>query len=280
MKRFVFGLILCGLFVLPATAMATSGWSDDFNDNLFNSAVWEDGFYGGSTPERLYSVDQNGHFEFVNPSGYENGWSKTYETALSLIRSQSSFGLDNNFSARTDFHFNPLTTKDSDLWMGLAFWPSDLESPAYIFCAGPEVNKGQTTFANYILEGGSGNGYLYPRLGSETDGTIWYDYDASGSGTLTMRITDLSGNTIVDQEGDLVQDTVTDFKVQYPDITDFKILLAAETFGAGFGLEGGTSKAYFDNFNVSVTPEPVSSALFLLGSGLFAARKLRKRKQG
>jgi len=257
MKKVIinFLLVLAVSMTTPIYAHASPVVSDFFDSNKgwwMDESQWtnksnnEDGTnisisQVGSRLEAVSTV--------VPPVG--NGGDATYV-------SKWGFNLSESFAFTVGFNYNPVNTATGAMFVGI--WPTQNSEDHYVHMYGGNISSSPQYQWEWSLPSGDGSEFS-TRTG--TNGTFSVSYDsalkqmifASGSAAKTFELAAFV------EPGDMVN-----------------VVMGAGTMGALFN----GSEAYLTNFNVSqgtpiATPEPVSSALFLLGGAALAARKMRKK---
>ena len=260
MKRYLFAILIALTFVVPSVATAESFFDDE----------------GGTKP--WMSIDAWGKYE-------DPGMTVTPENSNLVVRSngdgkigaayysQWAFSMANDFSFSVDYSFNHTSTNPAEMGgLIVGVGPSDSTDRD----KGISMIAGNATAADKFAWKWGG---LPPVDGQAGDGKEFADR-LSDSGTFTVSY-DATARTATFASG-IVSKT---FNMSFVTDDNFVgIALGGGSENMAFGNNGG---AYFSNFNVTdgtpvkapVAPEPISSALFLLGGGVLAARRLKKSKK-
>jgi hypothetical protein len=245
-------LITAGLLLLPCAAKAD--WTDDFSGTVV-SGVWS-----SESTVNTGDLSQNG-----GTAGVLNFTASGTYTDWAGYGSAFSFGLGNDFSAKVDYGFS---------------WSPGLqegEQAGILMRMTGQDGDGASSFYGTLSTGYlSGYGY-YNAIGHNDTFNIYGDnYHNSGWFGLLYD----SDDDIL-YAGIFMPGETTPFYGN--EIEGFSGLVG---YGGkvSFSLEGwgnyanvGQGQAVLDNFNASAAPEPVSTALFLLGGVTLAARRLRRK---
>lgn len=256
MRNLLLGLVVLGVLFVPAMAKAAA-YSDDFDDGVMNSALWSYAIEGDPAGTGLY--EGSGVLNFT-ATGSSNFSSRHYLSTW-------AFDVNNDFMLRSDFSY-PFLITDGGVELGL--FRGDITSADFFFAAidatSSQIN-GEQIFEVGIGTNGAGEQFYRTA------------YRVIDSGSFEIRYSSLADLLVFeafDGDGEMAA------SVEYP---NFKSLGTSPLgiFIGGYSnlaeLPEGLAK--LDNFNaigtvVAVTPEPLSSVLFLLGAGGMAlARKKR-----
>lgn len=250
MKHLFIILITAGVLLLPCAARAD--WTDDFSGTAM-SGIWssEMNIGGGD-------LSQNGGTDGVlnfTATGTPSDWA-WYNSAF-------SFGLGNDFNARVDYGFD---------------WSSEQKSQAGILMRiSGQDESGTPSFYGVLSTGYLGEYGYYNAIGHSDNFNFYEDgyYSAGWFGLAYDSSEDIL------YAGIFTPGATTPFFGD--EIEDFSGLVGCGG-SVEFSLEGwannacvGEGQAVLDNFNASAAPEPVSTALFLLGGATLAVRRLRRK---
>jgi len=260
MKKIIVGIMLA--MVLSVPSLARANFFDGSGDQWWmDPSWWASGASGG------VSMAENGDNLGATATG----------TGGAYYNSQWGLNLKNNFSVQVDYHYDHT---GSEILSGLALefylpWQSQ-KYGATSYTLGVANLSSSPEYATAWSKFGTANFELTPR--SVVDGTLYANY-TSANRNLTLS-TGAYSKTF----------NLNDAWGKMPAY----FLPTAQIYFQGTSNGGGVysaDQAYFSNFQINeatiygaykpttyVNPEPVSSLLFLLGGGLLAARRIRKKK--
>ncbi|MFA5499507.1 MAG: PEP-CTERM sorting domain-containing protein [Candidatus Omnitrophota bacterium] len=252
MKHIFVILVAAGVLLSPCAAKAD--WTDDFSGTAM-SGIW---FSESSVNTGDLSQDggTNGVLNFTSGGTYAD-WA-AYGSAF-------SFGLENDFSAKVDY--------------GFAWAPGGqqgAQAGILMRMTGQDGN-GTPSFYGTLSTGYLSDHGYYNAIGHNDVFNIYGD-NYEGLGWFGLMYD--SGDDIL-YAGIFRQGETTPFYGEQ--IGNFSGLVG-DGGSVKFSLEGwanyacvGEGQAALDNFNASAAPEPVSTALFLIGGATLAARRLRRK---
>lgn len=242
-KTLIYVCVLLGLFVFPSFAQAAEYFSDDFNDNSFNTSKWTKEIASNGGP--LGSINETGgQLVFNLQGGYPGGsayaksatfnagyswtdieftgnWGMNSYTAGSQLILYNADNTSKYFMANYSPYYQALYLYDSGILKGAFARPNSANTPFNIHFTPTGVE---------FLENGVRWGNFY--------------------NTTTMQGAD-----------------------------EFFIRIG----GTDYWVNSGNQYAYFDNINVSgeqpVSAVPEPATLSLLGLGIFGLLKFRKREE-
>jgi hypothetical protein len=277
MKKLEVIVLLMGILVLPAVAHAS--FFDDSGEKWWmNQDQWVQ--YPGYDPQgRIVVEEVMDNLQFRNSAAYASGWTDGAEPQ-GVAASKWQLSLEENFAFSVNYHYSyeggSHRDDEGDVTVDLGYFPSGAVTPKFVtWEAANEVNNLNLNNTN-VLRGSAdfnSNGDVEMKVARNSfDGTISAAYDAS-TGELDF----------------VAEDGIPGTTEWHLPVRDIKSVVGGETDSLFIALTGGSDgaalapgHAYFSNFNLQsgkiVTPEPISSALFLLGAGALAgARRLRKK---
>lgn len=296
-KNLFMAIMLVCFLVLPAIARA-SFFDDSGGKWWMNQDQW--GMFYALDPEgRTNLQDVNNRLELTAANG---GWTDGYAADRDYI-SKWGFDTSHDFEFQTNFHYSHVGQVRSDrgtIGMGVMGFANSMQDPMQ----DPNWQQGLTTedLANLNRHlqaawisaknsvtptGFNYYGFYAERsiLSTESDtslgrtypeGLFWAKYNAEQD-SLSVKAYEKFGPGDTDLYNP-VSSTYTGLRDFY-NIDKLRVSLGGTSDGAG--LAGG--EAYLYNFQVNsgtMTPEPVSSILFLLGAGALGSRSLlRKRRK-
>lgn len=258
-------LVLC-LFVVVGVVNSASAEviSDNFDDDDMNTGLWQ--FADGGDETNTTLVEQGQCLEWM--AADPGTWSDENEY-MEGYASNWAFDPNSNAFARIDFSLDN-TVMNGGLDLGV-----------YYFTGIP--GEGEPDYwASIGVENDSDDGKLFFWEETKTEGDYIEDSWTrnSNSGTLCIDyIPNENGGKLTlysDESG------VDSAKIKVLDVPDTVGYLGIKIDGwAGDGAAISSRGAYFDNFQAegTMTPEPVSSVLFLIGGASLAAARLRRKKK-
>lgn len=237
------------MMMLIAPGMANASFFSDTGDWWMAEDQWSYGHEGG-----VSILDANDHLE-VTASG----------VGQAMYFSNWTLSFNEDFSFSVNFHFNPAALAGTGgIFMGGG--PSEPDGQHGAFISAGEVSGDEQYMWKWNLGGDPEDAGTEFADRAYLNGILSANYNAT-SKEFTLS-SDESGVTKLLDMSSLGADST------------MSVYLAGGSEGALFT----GSEAYFSNFQLTtgtpvpkVAPEPVSSALFLLGGAVFAARQYRKR---
>lgn len=258
-KSILFFVLSAVVLCMPALARA-----DFFNDGnwYMDSSLWEEASIGNASGTEF--VDQHDRLEWITEPGWDDG-----HEVMRFYGSKWALDLSHDFEFNTEFHYDHIATQENDygtVVMGL-FYKDPLQpepSNGFAIGASSDVNylhdPVKKFWTSEMLNGESVKEDSWERL--IDSGMFYARYNST---TDTLQLEAQSGIT-----------NYTGLKSELG-LTQLGVIFAGDSNGASLA----SADAYLANFNLvkgTVTPEPVSCALFLLGGGaLFAAKRFRRK---
>ncbi|MFH1691850.1 MAG: hypothetical protein ABIC68_04700, partial [Candidatus Omnitrophota bacterium] len=254
MKKLGFVAFLwVGLFLLSGASVYAQNVSDDFNDGVMNSSLWQELSEGAHAAD-VTMAETGQHLQWTS-SSFSDG-----EFGDKGYISKWSFDLDYDFETSVDFHYSHEGTSLYDygaVQVSLFNMGSGVEEPDYTFSmAAGNIYEGGSNydlFVKYIsAPGWTEEPSVVPRT---VDSGKFVAYYSAQEDTLYARILDSDGG-LIGEDG----------------FENFRATFGLDSLGVAIiGGSGGAAlasgEAYMDNFNATAAPEPVSTSLFLLGAG-------------
>jgi hypothetical protein len=261
-------LLLMGILAVPAVAKASF-----FDDGRWymESSQWEEVVLSDAENRGSF-VDANESLNWlVNPAIGVN-------SSARVLASNWSFGLDEDFSFGVSFHYSHTGIFEGDeggIEMGLFNMASGETVPSTSVSVKASniarMTGGVPLVANIYEVSGKlpgtpeyNSGWL-PR--GSLEGMFSASYDAAND-ILNLSIDDITGKREFAVEQLRETASIDELQVYFSGVSNLASLNPGE--------------AYLENFNVesgSMTPEPISSALFVFGGVAFASRRLLKRNK-
>jgi len=253
MKKIIISVlaVLAVIMTAPLCAHARVGYDDNFNDGVRDVILWTE---GGNTGSSKLSLSETGGVLSFTASGVSanplDEISRSYESTW-----VADFSRDFTYVVNYNNPFSSAGVDGIPVWggteiglhkSGLELWSS-------------AENKG----LNKIFDASiwNSNDDFIKQAGRSDTGTIGVSYSVATDTLNFIGITDQGVDVLSGAQ-------ILDFTKTY-DATGLHVYLRGWTEGANFN-------ASLDNFQGPVaTPEPVSSALFLLGG---AALAIKRRK--
>lgn len=250
-----FAVVLC----VPALARA-----DFFNDGnwYMNSSLWEESSIGNVSGTEF--VDQHNRLEWNTAPGWNDG-----HEIMRFYGSKWALDLNHDFEINAEFHYGYTATQGNDndygtVLMGLFSKGPPEPSNGFAIGASSDVNylhdPVKKFWTSEMVNGEQIEGDSWERL---IDSGVFYARYNSTTDTLQLE----------------AQSGITNFTGLKSELglTQLGVIFAGDSNGASLS----SGDAYLSNFNLvkgTVTPEPVSCALFLLGGGaLLAVRRFRRK---
>ena len=253
------------LITINVTAFAAHPWDDDFNDGVL-ADHWS--FVQSDHSGQASSAETNGVFQFTSA-----GWPLTSDPNSDLayggLVTPQALSVNNSFNFSAQFHHSasssPGSEKEIILQMGLYSSigvPDDIDDFFSGISATVDIN-GMNYYAGYEHGGALTPAEEYEIFAGRTqvDGTLFGSYN-SGTKTASFWTDEYPSN-------------VQSFLVPtgFGEVESMGLVFVAGTTGA----EVSTGELYWDNVNVAVAPEPISSTLFLVGGATLGFRRFRKK---
>jgi hypothetical protein len=255
--------LFCLVFISPTYA----GFFDDGRDYMASGEWMEWNNFEVEGLTELYDKDSRLNFTAL-------GWI-TEESSTSIYASKWRFNLDESFQIQVSAHYDHDAVEETDFGsVGFAVYGYNQEGNLLHFDVGSSNGYNYDSVSEqYVASDLYWAGYGNASEGTDkldeywvrttTDADLFITYNAIGNGTLVLSA---GGQDIV------IDDIRTEF-----DLDEFGVVF--EGWSEGAGLAEGD--AYLYSFNINqvnpvVTPEPVSSLLFVLGGAGLIARKMRK----
>lgn len=273
-KKIIMGLVIMSFLMLPGIAKA-----DFFNDGRWymDSSQWE--YITDWDPEGRGSlVDSDNKLNWITTSDdYPDGWidDDDYE-ANRVYGSKWAFDLEDDFEFTVGFHYDHAGTCDTDeggVGMVLVYWEGGAEEPSHVFSidAGNSYWNGsnKNTFSSDMVTPSTETNSWWKR--TDADGMFYARYDADED---RLQFSTLEGSypTWEDVGGTSYYGLKNDLE-----FTQLRLAFTGWSDGAGLG-EGNAYLKDFQVHNGTITPEPVSSVLFLVGGAFLAALRYKRRK--
>jgi len=275
MRKVVVFLTVVLFLTFSSSAHAFIFWSDDFNDGA-DADLWEKWFDGEEDSGCLTEAEgmlqwtpawesgpgeQYGGYclkheiDFNNDFGFRVDFNNSYTGAGEGADLDSALGINISLSGEEDFYVNI-----SADYVGENIWNEEAGGASYI----------DGRVFSSILE-----------LGEDPPAAFHVEVRGTNSGWLGMQYSatdDLLGVGAFANPEDVVPvwgQAYEDFADVFGDAPVY-FSIGGWAEGEGPLLEGPAS---LDNFSGFVTPEPVSSVLFLVGGASLIAARLRRRKK-
>lgn len=227
-----------------------------------NSSQW--GLVTDDIANRTNLIDQNNRLEWITTPGWSDG-----DEAIRIFASEWVFDLNDDFEFNAGFHYDHTAVSDNDygtVLTGLFYGSLSAIESSYIFAAGASSDVDYyhapvKKFWTYMgVPGNLPEEQHWQRMNDT--GVLYAQYDS------------LRDELRFSAEGGLV--TYTGLKSGLG-LTRLGVLFAGSSNGASLAV----GEAYLRNFTVvegTITPEPLSCALFIVGgSVLFAGRKFCRK---
>lgn len=251
-------MLLIGFLCMPAVARA-----DFFNDGRWymDSSQWE--LIVADPENRTNLIDQNNRLEWIT----QPGWAHSYEPMRSYT-SKWAFDLNYDFEFNVGFYYGHLAAQypnDYGTVVTGLFFGVPLQPDTYAFATGASSdvdynnNPVRKFWSSNMVPGEAPAEYSWDR---SNDSGIFYAYYNS-----------LNDELQFSAEGGMA--TYTGLRNSLG-LTQLGVLFAGDSDGASLA----SGDAYLENFNLvrgTMTPEPVSCALFLLGGGAMALVRRKKK---
>jgi len=249
MKRAIFVVLLAGLLILPAVARA-----DFFDGEWYMGSSW----WTKNTEGQGIDIEEYGYkLAVTGQAGTDGGYAE--------YRSNWGLKMDQDIAFSADFYYNPSAT-DTRLRIGLV--PTGSTGLNGVNIGRGCSADGSTPIFYWEYDFGDPGTYNeIPEINKINEGTFSLNYN-SLSHMLTMSVlgTDMS-------EGYDLSSVIGDDKLM-------SVYLGGSSFDSGTSID--ENQMFFSNFKFTsgapITPEPVSSALFLLGGGALVLRRYRRKK--
>jgi len=266
-KRIVVGLVLLSFLMIPGIARAD--FFDSSEDWYMDSSWWaqvEDEKPSGVT---LALVDLNDRLEW-NVSGTWPG--NPDEEAFSVYGSGWQFDLEHDFDFTVDYRYDHEGATEAGVITGLYYFPGGSFDPYTAEIGAENWWDGAANSNIYCAESD------FPTSETESDWARSYNdgrFSASyisATDILTLEAFDWNGAAFV-STGSAAYAGIK--------VTDGVPYLGAIVGGWSEGANLASGNAYLKDFKVNggtMTPEPVSSVLFLVGGASLVAARLRKRR--
>jgi len=273
-KKIVIALVIIGFLSVPGIARAAFF---DGGPWYMDSSWWVD-YSDGNPPSgtaELVDTPSNDRLDWLT-----SGWTSGEDVFRAKV-SKWAFVLNKDFEFAVGFHYDhtgAYNTDEGGIEMGLYYFddPSSSE-PSHTFSIAAD---------NWVSDWGSGlsnknvfwSSMELPNQEADSwwertkvDGLLWAQYDASED-ELRFAALENTGSGY-----DVVGGAEYDNLKSELGISQLGVYLGGWSEGAGLA----SGKAYLEDFNVNkgtITPEPVSSILFLVGAAPLAYFRYRKKK--
>lgn len=245
MKKFVFAVALVIALSTAGTAHAASFF--DGSDWWMAADQWGYERDGESVTGLDSGLDSPERLEF-SADGLGLG--------MATYRSKWYFIADQDADVSVDFHFDPDVFGGTGGGIMVGFGPLDnmIDDGVQMWVAGNDQSLGYEFAIGDVKDANMTRTY--------TDGTLTAQFDHTAK-TLTMQSDEAGISHIF-------------YLSALADTDTIGMVIGA---GSSTGFTYGYPEAYFSNLQITghVAPEPVSSALFLLGSAVLGLKRLRKR---
>ena len=258
MRKFLAISILIVCFLGISGVAKAESWSDDFNDGIFNSALWGGYLHPGES--NLVESNRVLNFNALPSSLPLNNNFAVYGTNMVV-------DFTKNFKFGVDFNNSYSGQHSGGLNIGLARVNGqgsifDLNANVFSADATAITGGGQKFFRAEINDGHNSSWSSQGNRNVDT-GSLFIEYLTAGD-TLKFYALDLAHNSLGVGE--------------YQGFTNTYGRDPMHVFIGGWAGNDAQFSANLDNFQGTVTPEPISSALFLLGGGAlaFIGRKRKK----
>lgn len=259
-----FVVAACGLFGSAISHAATAPYLENFDDETVGATAPSEGApESGSfsvVTSGLWAV-QAGDVNGGLGNSYRNAYIADNTVSLALIDFAGSFGgtpaTANDFTVSTDIRFNTGTLGNATA--GIGFLMNSSGTGYFVDVTPSGLLR--------IIEGGT-------VVSSDQRGVM--NLDAAYTMTLTGTYVDSNADTVKDQLNISVSVAGPGMSSTAVTFNDTSISSTNSHFGFRNRNNASDLNVSFDNFNVSVVPEPGSSLLFIAGAG--AAAFVRRRK--
>jgi len=268
MKKLSIVIAVLGILLMPSFAKA-SFFDDSGGRWYMNPSWWEPAI--SDLENRTSFVDQNNRLEWTTTPG----WSDGYEADRSYV-SKWAFDLNHDFEFAVGYHKEVYPNGRSgavgfELGYSSPGWSGEDNEYLIALSAANRGYKGTGTifYSEYGTPQTESNNWWNR---SAADGILWARYDYSED-EIEVKALEKTGENLWETVGGSDHDGLrTNYGVDQ---------LRLAFYGENHGDSMAGSEAYLQNFQVTsgtmVTPEPVSTILFLAGGTILAVRRLRRK---
>ena len=250
MKNLLITLLISGLLFMPRMVKAES-WSDNFDDGTRDTSLWST---GGTTDTMTSLSESDGALSF-NAAGLSSSdqSSKNYNSTWTV-----DFTQDFQFTAKYNNSSSITGGQYGGVELGLHTLSSDFE----LWTSAENSWNAGTGTAGKIFDATIAGESLHVQTNRLDSGLIGVRYTAGAADTLAFLGTNTAGETAVIAEYQNFRSKINPEPLH--------VYLRGWSEGANFS-------ASFDDFQGSVSPEPISAALFLLGGASLVIKHYRKK---
>lgn len=272
-KRIAAGLMVVCFLIMPGIAKAN--FFDHSEGKWYmHPSQWEE-FSSGFHVSETELVDQNNRLEWNTGSGWDDG-SRAYRRRSS----KWTFDLNDDFTFDVDFLYNYTGIREfDDGGIGIGLFNATESSYAFSIAA-------ENWWGNWNGKYENGNTFKSSiNLPEDERVRSWWlrdtptgkfraHYNSSNDELKFTPMEELNPNQHI-PVGEITYEGIKNLGINH-----LGVYLEGWSDGAGLVSGVATGEAYLENFQVTkgtITPEPVSSVLFLVGGASLVA--LRRRKQ-